>query len=30
MSGHPVRTRVLEPLQDGPMPVRELLLSLIG
>jgi ArsR family transcriptional regulator len=25
MLGHPVRIRVLELLQDGPMPVRELL-----
>ncbi|MET7754233.1 metalloregulator ArsR/SmtB family transcription factor [Streptomyces sp. NPDC005389] len=25
MLGHPVRVRVLELLQDGPMPVRELL-----
>ncbi|MFF5365376.1 ArsR/SmtB family transcription factor [Streptomyces scabiei] len=24
MPGHPVRTRVLELLQDGPMPVRDL------
>ena len=24
MLGHPVRVRVPEPLQDGPMPVREL------
>lgn len=25
MLGHPVRIRVLELLQDGPMPVRDLL-----
>ncbi|MDJ0341889.1 metalloregulator ArsR/SmtB family transcription factor [Streptomyces sp. H10-C2] len=28
MLGHPVRIRVLELLQDGPMPVRELLASI--
>ena len=26
--GHPVRIRVLELLQDGPMPVRELLAAI--
>jgi ArsR family transcriptional regulator len=28
MLGHPVRIRVLELLQDGPMPVRDLLASI--
>ncbi|MER7462454.1 metalloregulator ArsR/SmtB family transcription factor [Streptomyces sp. NPDC097981] len=28
MLGHPVRIRVLELLQDGPMPVRELLAAI--
>jgi ArsR family transcriptional regulator, arsenate/arsenite/antimonite-responsive transcriptional repressor len=28
MLGHPVRIRVLELLQDGPMPVRELLANI--
>lgn len=28
MLGHPVRIRVLELLQDGPMPVRDLLAAL--
>nr|WP_051717456.1 metalloregulator ArsR/SmtB family transcription factor [Streptomyces megasporus] len=28
MLGHPVRIRVLELLQDGPMPVRDLLTAL--
>ncbi|MFI1066601.1 ArsR/SmtB family transcription factor [Streptomyces spororaveus] len=28
MLGHPVRIRVLELLQDGPLPVRELLASI--
>ncbi|MBC9718784.1 winged helix-turn-helix transcriptional regulator [Streptomyces sp. TRM66268-LWL] len=28
MLGHPVRIRVLELLQDGPMPVRELLTAI--
>jgi ArsR family transcriptional regulator len=28
MLGHPVRIRVLELLQDGPMPVRDLLADL--
>ncbi|MFD5107178.1 ArsR/SmtB family transcription factor [Streptomyces cinereoruber] len=28
MLGHPVRIRVLELLQDGPMPVRDLLAEL--
>ncbi|MCX5562837.1 metalloregulator ArsR/SmtB family transcription factor [Streptomyces sp. NBC_00038] len=28
MLGHPVRIRVLELLQDGPMPVRDLLVEI--
>jgi ArsR family transcriptional regulator len=28
MPGHPVRIRVLELLQDGPMPVRDLLAAI--
>ncbi|NUL07276.1 winged helix-turn-helix transcriptional regulator [Streptomyces lunaelactis] len=28
MLGHPVRIRVLELLQDGPMPVRDLLAAI--
>lgn len=28
MLGHPVRIRVLELLQDGPMPVRDLLTAI--
>jgi ArsR family transcriptional regulator len=28
MLGHPVRIRVLELLQDGPMPVRDLLVAI--
>ncbi|AWZ03447.1 MULTISPECIES: metalloregulator ArsR/SmtB family transcription factor [unclassified Streptomyces] len=28
MLGHPVRIRVLELLQDGPMPVRDILASI--
>ncbi|MEW2414532.1 metalloregulator ArsR/SmtB family transcription factor [Streptomyces sp. NPDC046866] len=28
MHGHPVRIRVLELLQDGPMPVRDLLAAI--
>ncbi|CAO0825058.1 hypothetical protein SMICM17S_03418 [Streptomyces microflavus] len=28
MLGHPVRIRVLELLQDGPLPVRELLAAI--
>ncbi|EKX66259.1 ArsR family transcriptional regulator [Streptomyces ipomoeae] len=28
MLGHPVRIRVLESLQDGPMPVRDLLTAI--